>query len=86
MPGWHDATLELQQQGKVRMVGIIEEQHPARARLFLQWKNMDWPVMVDSLNLLGVSVVPITLLIDEAGIVRAVRPKPEEFREFLATS
>ena len=52
------------------MVGIVQEQHPARTRLFMQWRQMDWPVMVDSLNLLGVEVVPITLLIDEHGIVR----------------
>ena len=70
MPGWHDATLDLQRDGKLRMVGILQEQHPERARLFMQWKRMDWPVMVDSLNLLEVSVVPITLLIDERGIVR----------------
>ncbi len=44
------------------MVGIVQEQHPARTRLFMQWQGMDWPVMVDSLNLLGVKVVPITLL------------------------
>jgi len=36
------------------MVGIIEEQHPDRAQLFMQWKQMGWPVMVDSLNLLNV--------------------------------
>ncbi len=36
----------------------------------MQWQRMDWPIMVDSLNLLGVEVVPITLLIDEAGVIR----------------
>lgn len=51
------------------MVGIIEEQHPDRCRLFMQWKQMDWPILVDSLNLLGVAAVPITLAIDERGIV-----------------
>ena len=70
MPGWHDATKQLQQQGKVQMVGIVQEQHPDRARLFMQWKEMGWPLMVDSLDLLGVGVVPITLAIDEHGIVR----------------
>lgn len=52
------------------MVGIIQEQHPDRCRLFMQWKQMDWPVLVDSYNLLGVSVVPITLAVDEHGIIR----------------
>ncbi len=67
------------------MLGIIEEQHPARTRLFMQWKEMDWPVLVDSLNLLGVSAVPITLLIDEQGIIRYVRPDQNEFQTFLET-
>lgn len=54
------------------MLGIIEEQHPDRARLFMQWKQMDWPVLVDSYNLLNVAVVPLTLAIDEHGIVRHI--------------
>jgi tetratricopeptide (TPR) repeat protein len=45
---------------------------------------MRWPVMVDSLNLLGVSAVPITLLIDEYGIVRYSRPSDEDFGQFLS--
>jgi tetratricopeptide (TPR) repeat protein len=74
VPGWHDETRELRGQGKLRMAGIVEEQHPDRARLFMQWKEMDWPVLVDPLNLLNVSVVPITLAIDEHGIIRHVNP------------
>jgi len=52
------------------MLGVIEEQHPERALLFLQWKHMDWPLLVDSLNLLEVPYVPITLLVDETGHAR----------------
>lgn len=70
VPGWHDATKQFQEQGKVQMVGIIQEQHPDRARLFMQWKQMGWPILVDSYNLLNVSAVPITLAIDEYGVVR----------------
>ncbi len=65
------------------MLGIVEEQHPDRTRLFMQWKQMSWPVMVDSLNLLGVSGVPTTFLIDEAGIIRAVQPDDSQFQKFL---
>ena len=68
------------------MVGIIQEQHPERTRLFMQWKQMSWPIMVDSLNLLDVTVVPITLLIDEEGIILAIRPDQEEFERFLKSS
>jgi len=56
------------------MAGIIEEQHPDRAQLFMQWKQVGWPVMVDSLNLLNVPYVPITLEIDEGGVIRFVNP------------
>ena len=83
MPGWHQKTKELQRQNKIQVVGIVEEQHADRTRLFMQWKQMRWPVMVDSLNLIGVSSVPITLLIDEYGIVRYIRPSDEEFAHFL---
>lgn len=65
------------------MLGIVEEQHPDRTRLFMQWKQMSWPVMVDTLNLLGVSGVPTTFLIDEAGIIRAMQPDDAQFEEFL---
>ncbi|MBI4662461.1 MAG: tetratricopeptide repeat protein [Verrucomicrobia bacterium] len=64
------------------MVGIIEEQHPDRARLFMQWKQMKWPILVDSLNLLGVESVPITLAVDEYGIVRKVGIPLREARAF----
>ena len=82
MPGWHDATAELQAEGRLQMVGIIQEQHPDRARLFMQWKQMDWPLMVDSLGLLGVTVVPITVAIDEYGIIRKSGLRMSEAAEF----
>jgi hypothetical protein len=69
---WHEATRALQDEGRITMAGIVEEQHGERARLFMQWKEMDWPVMVDAFNLLEVPHVPITLLIDEQGVVREI--------------
>lgn len=64
------------------MAGIVQEQHPDRARLFMQWKRMDWPILVDSLNLLGVQVVPLTVAIDEHGIVRATGIKLADAARF----
>jgi tetratricopeptide (TPR) repeat protein len=81
VPGWDEATKRLQEEGKIQMAGIIEEQHPDRARLFMQWKQMHWPVLVDSLNLLGTFAVPITLAIDEYGVIRLVNPKRDEIEE-----
>ena len=70
VPGWHEQTRRWQEEGRLQLVGILEEQHPDRARLFMQWKGMDWPLMVDPLNLLEVPYVPITLAIDEHGVIR----------------
>jgi len=74
VPVWHEATKAFREDGRIRMVGIIQEQHPDRARLFMQWKQMDWPIMVDSFNELDVAVVPITIFIDEHGVIRNMKP------------
>jgi hypothetical protein len=74
VPGWHAATRELRDEGRIRTVGIVEEQHPDRTRLFMQWKQMDWPILVDPLGLLDVPYVPITIAIDEHGIIREILP------------
>jgi hypothetical protein len=85
VPGWHEKLKPSLEKGDVVELGLIQEQHPDRCKLFMQWKQMDWPIMVDSLNLLGVKVVPITLFIDEHGVIRNVKPKHDELAEFLAT-
>jgi tetratricopeptide (TPR) repeat protein len=85
VPGWHDATKELQEQGDVQMVGIIQEQHPERCQLFMQWKQMGWPILVDSLNLLEVTAVPITLAIDEYGIIRQAKAPVKAAEELKET-
>ncbi|MCZ6697139.1 MAG: tetratricopeptide repeat protein, partial [Acidobacteria bacterium] len=83
MPGWHAAIQEQGLGESLQTVGILLEQHPDRARLFMQWKGMDWPLMVDSLNLLDLSYVPITLLLDENGIIRGVNPEIGEVAGFV---
>ena len=84
VPGWHEATKEWQDAGDLTMVGIIQEQHPDRARLFMQWKQMDWPILVDSLNLLETTVVPLTLAIDEHGVIRKIQPSRDDLETFRA--
>ena len=44
---------------------------------------MDWPILVDSLNLLQVAAVPYTLLIDEKGMIRFINPSQDEFEHFI---
>jgi hypothetical protein len=85
VPGWHDDTRALQEAGTLQMIGIIQEQHPDRCRLFMQWKQMTWPILVDPLNLYGIDVVPATYAIDEFGIVRFVNPSRPQFEQFMTT-
>jgi len=46
---------------------------------------MDWPILVDSLNVLGVKVVPLSYLVDEHGIIRYQNPRERELQVFLKT-
>jgi hypothetical protein len=70
VPVWHAGLKQLEQDGKVAVVAIVQDQHPDRAQLFLQWKQISWPTLADSLDLLNLETVPLTLAIDEYGIVR----------------
>jgi tetratricopeptide (TPR) repeat protein len=71
-------------QGRLVLLGVTQEQHADRCRLFAQWKRFDWPILHDPINLLEAPAVPIVVAIDEYGIVRAIRPRPETFEaEFL---
>jgi len=85
VPGWHANTKKFVEDGKLLVLGIAPEQHGDRMALFLQWKGMeDMTVMLDSYNLLGLKAVPITLLIDESGVVQHRNPKLNQLDEFLA--
>jgi hypothetical protein len=71
-------------QGRLVLLGVTQEQHADRCRLFAQWKRFDWPILHDPINLLEAPAVPIVVAIDEHGIVRATSPRPETFAaEFL---
>lgn len=69
----------------MQLIGVAQEQHPARTRLYLQWRSFDFPVFVDSLNTLPHRVVPVPIGIDEHGIVREPRLKRSEINEFIET-
>ena len=84
MPVWHEATREWVKLGRLVLLGVTQEQHADRCRLFAQWQRLDWPILHDPINLLEAPAVPIVVALDEYGIVRAVRPRPETFAtEFL---
>lgn len=77
MPGWHEATRQWRAEKKLQIIGVIQEQHPERCRLFAQWKQFDWPILHDPINRLGLRAVPIVTAIDEHGVVRSTRPSPQ---------
>jgi tetratricopeptide (TPR) repeat protein len=84
VPVWHEATREWVKQGRLVLLGVTQEQHADRCRLFAQWKRLDWPILHDPINLLEAPAVPIVVAIDEHGVVRAIRPRPETLAaEFL---
>jgi hypothetical protein len=84
VPVWHETTRPWVKQGRLVLLGVTQEQHADRCRLFAQWKRFDWPILHDPINLLEAPAVPIVVAIDEHGIVRATRPRPESLAaEFL---
>lgn len=83
MPGWQREVKGLVESGRLQVAGILQEQHADRALLFHQWQRLDFPLLVDSYNELGVKVVPIHLLLDAAGRVVAVNPQPKELPRLL---
>jgi hypothetical protein len=87
VPVWHAATRKWAKDGRLVVLGVTQEQHPERCRLFAQWKGFDWPILHDPINVLESSAVPLVVAIDEHGIVRSVRPRPDTFeKEFLDRS
>jgi hypothetical protein len=69
--------------GRLTVAGILQEQNPDRARLFHQWKGMEFPLLVDALNRLGVKVVPIHLLLDAQGQIFQVNPRAKDLAALL---
>lgn len=84
MPVWHERTKALRASGKLKVIGITQEQHPERCLLFARWKGFDWPIGWDPFNITETKVVPRVTLIDEHGIVRATRANLSTFeRSFV---
>ena len=75
---WHARTEALRASGELAFVGIVQEQHPDRARLFAQWHGIEWPILWDPFNTLGDEVVPVYRLLDAEGRLRAINPDFED--------
>ena len=72
--------------GEMVAIGVVQEQHPDRTRLYRQWRELDWPIFVDSMNTLEhIRVVPVPVAINQAGIVSRIGQTPEELHVFMRT-
>ena len=68
------------------MLGVIQEQHAERARLYAQWKQFTWPIVHDPITRLNLAAVPIAVLIDQHGVVRHMNAHPDSLAEFMSTN
>ena len=80
---WQKAVAPYVKSGELVAIGVVQEQHPDRAALYKQWRQLDWPIFVDAQNLLDLTVVPVPVLIDASGIVRSGRRRASP-RSFAA--
>ncbi len=78
---WVAKTKPLIDTEKLVVVGVAQEQHPDRVRLFAQWHKADWPILHDAMNVIGIENVPLIVAIDEHGIVRARNPDLDQLEE-----
>jgi tetratricopeptide (TPR) repeat protein len=84
VPAWNTQVQQWIREGKLVVLGIAQEQHPNRCRLFAQWHKLNWQILHDPINVMGVRGVPIEIAIDEYGIVRSLKPDPKTFeKEFI---
>jgi len=83
VPVWHAVTEELRASGRLRVVGITQEQHLDRALLYAQWQGYDWPILWDPFNLTRSSVVPSIWAVDAHGVIRRALRRPGSVEEEL---
>ncbi len=69
--------------GFVVAIGVVQEQHPDRAKLYKQWRQLGWTIFVDSLNVLDHKVVPIPMGLSINGHVQFPRLTRGNLKAFL---
>ncbi len=80
---WYETAKPFVDRGELQIIGVVQEQHAERTRLYKQWKQFDFPIAQDATTELNLNVVPIPILIDEHGIVRDNRARPETLPDFI---
>lgn len=73
---WHVATAKLRGAGRLRVVGVVQEQNPEHAQLFAQWHGIDWPILWDAFHLLDLAQLPMVCAVDEYGQVHSTDFEP----------
>jgi hypothetical protein len=81
---WNETWQPLIDAGRLSVLGVVQEQHAERARLYCQWRQFRWPVVQDALNLLQIKVVPLAIAVDEQGVVVSYRADPEFLGAWMA--
>lgn len=81
LPAWIERTRSLVDSNKLVVVAVTQEQYADRAILLAQWLNLNWVILHDQLNLLGVRELPSCVAIDEHGVVRDTNPRPDNVAE-----
>lgn len=82
---WDKTAAPFVESGDLVILGVVQEQHAERARLYRQWRQFQWPIAQDAITKLDLAAVPIPVLIDEHGIVRNRRPRPGQLAAFVKT-
>ena len=82
---WDKTAAPFVAKGDLVILGVVQEQHAERARLYRQWRQFHWPIAQDAITKLELAAVPIPVLIDEHGIVRNRRPRPGQLAAFVKT-
>lgn len=87
LPVWQKAVRSSIQSGDLVAVGVVQEQHPDRTRLYRQWRQLEWPILVDSMNVLDhIRVVPVPLAIDEDGVLVDSSFELSELEKFVQSA
>ncbi|MEM7474828.1 MAG: hypothetical protein AAF483_07535 [Planctomycetota bacterium] len=81
---WHEQTKQARESGELVVLGVIQEQHAERCRLYAQWKQYDWTIVQDPINRLDARAVPYFVAIDEAGVVVDSSLRSNEFEAFMS--
>lgn len=79
VPRWYEALAPLVKSEKLVIVGVAHDVYAERARLFVQWKGIDGPILHDPVNHVRLSRLPRFVAIDENGYVRDTAPELKSF-------